>query len=223
MLANPGRGEFASLPAPNSRYDALELSLARLAGSDLPFALSYVLSRKYGNYVGVRDQDSGNPNAHAAQVSSSTGLLPNDRTHSFKALASYRLSRAMTIGATFAAQSGTPTSEFALVATDPLTLYFLSERGVAGRTPALWDLGFRGTFDIRRLPQRADARLVVDVLHAFSRQTAVRVDQIHYLTTDADGTPRNPNPFYQKGLQFQPPMTLRIGVEVGRRAVDDER
>ena len=45
-LGNPGRGEFATLPRPNNRYNALEVMLSRLADRDNGYMVSYVLSRK---------------------------------------------------------------------------------------------------------------------------------------------------------------------------------
>ena len=215
VLGNPGRGEFASLPRPNNRYDALELSLSRFASHDNGFMISYVLSRNRGNYRGVRDQETGNPNAHTlgtsdvTGTSDPTGLLPNDRTHALKAFGSRRVYRGMFLGAAVSAASGTPVTEFGKRTPDPVSQYFLGGRGAAGRTPFTWDANLRTSYTIR------GARVAVDVLHAFSQRRPVLVDQFRYLAVDSTGKPMTPNPFYRSGLKFQPPMTLRIGLEVG--------
>ena len=49
-----------------------------------------------------------------------------------------------------------------------------------------------------------------------SPRRAIDVDPVRYLEADEDGSnPRRPNPFYRRGTLFQPPMALRLGVEVG--------
>lgn len=223
VLANPGRGEFSGLPAPSSRYDALELSLRRLADADFAFMVSYVLSKKFGNYVGLFNQDNGNPNAQAAAVTNFDGLLPNDRRHVFKTMISYRVATPFNLGAAFSVQSGTPLTEFGKRGPGPGSQYFLSARGAAGRTPTLWDLGLRGTYDFAGRGLPADTRIIVDVLHAFSQRKPVRVEQVRFLSVDASDNPTSPNPFYGSGLQFQPPMTFRVGVEIGSKSRPDGR
>ena len=95
--ANPGADPLAFLPRPHAYYVALELTLQKADTSRLNYLISYVLSRHYGNYVGLYDQDAlvGNPNSgsnfsNPNELVNATGLLPNDRTHVFKASGSYR-------------------------------------------------------------------------------------------------------------------------------------
>ena len=214
VLGNPGRGAWASLPAPSTRYDALEATLGRMTGGG-GWMLSYVLSRRRGNYVGVRDQDNGNPNAHTARASGLDGLLPNDRTHALKAFGARRVHRTLTLGAIATGTSGTPMTEQGLASPDPASVYFVGRRGAAGRTPFLRDLSLRGTWDVPGARSLAGARVALDLLHAFSPRKAVFLDQVRWLALDDAGRPTTPNPFYGTGLQFQPPMTLRIGVELG--------
>jgi carboxypeptidase family protein len=215
VLANPGRGEFDTLAKPLSHYGAVELSISRLAPSGVEFMVSYVLSRKFGNYIGLFDQDNGNPNAQAGSVTNATGLLPNDRKHALKALGSYRFGRPLALGAVFVAESGTPISELAARRDDPTNQYFVKPRGAAGRTPTLFDLDLRASYDFPA-PMRlsGSARLVADFLHVLGQRRPLLLDQLHYLSTDASGNPIQPNPLYGSGLQFQPPRTFRLGIEL---------
>lgn len=214
VLANPGRGDFAALPEPDTHFDALELTLRQSTAGKLALLASYVWSKHYGNYVGVFNQDDGNPNAHASATTANSGPLPNDRPHVFKAHASYAMTEVFTVGAAALAQSGTPLSDFGRTASNP-TAFYLTPRGGAGRTPWLYDFNLRGTYDLRRV-RRLDLRLVADALHILSQRKATRVEQLRYLDLDASGNPTSPNPFYRHGTAFQPPMSLRVGIELGQ-------
>jgi len=57
-------------------------------------------------------------------------------------------------------------------------------------------------------------RVLADLLHVGSLRTAVNYDQIHYLAVDENGNQTNPNPNYLQPNQFQPPMSMRLGLEV---------
>ncbi|HEX6315773.1 MAG TPA: TonB-dependent receptor [Gemmatimonadaceae bacterium] len=217
VFANPGRGQFSNLAKPISRYTAVELTAGSSPATNPAFSLTYTWSRKYGNYVGVFGQDNGNPNANVASsfdslsLHNALGLLPNDRTHVFKGLVAQRLNAGITLGATVVGSSGTPLTARASRNGDPGDFYFLERRGSSGRSPFVWDLGVRGTWDSPST-RVSGARLVIDVLHALSQRKALRVDQLRFLTTDESG-PVGPNPLYGTGLQFQSPMVLRVGVE----------
>jgi hypothetical protein len=42
----------------------------------------------------------------------------------------------------------------------------------------------------------------------------VDYEQIHYFNVDAGGGQIDPNPLYNEATKFQPPMSLRVGLEV---------
>ncbi len=96
VLGTPGQGDFAFLPPPKRQYTALEATVDGSIGR-VTYRVSYVLSRTWGNYTGLYSTDSylaqpgGNDGfAMPHQAVNSTGLLPNDRTHVLKLVATYR-------------------------------------------------------------------------------------------------------------------------------------
>lgn len=224
LLANPGRDPLTFLPRPKGSYLALELTAQKLDASPLSYTLSYVLSRHHGNYVGLYDQDAGVGNPHGgsnfsnpAELQNAEGLLPNDRTHVLKAFGSYRFGSRLTAGSYLTLQSGTPLN---YLGANPIYSYdfvFLRPRGTAGRTPWIWDLNLHLSYDLRPTAAPLSARIVLDAFHVFSGKRPVRVEQKAFLGVDPNtGQQRTPNPLYGKTLLRQPPMTLRVGLEIVR-------
>jgi len=223
--ANPGRDPAGFLPRPKGSYLALELTAQKLdASSPLSYALSYVLSRHHGNYVGLYDQDAGVGNPHSgsnfmnpAEQQNAEGLLPNDRTHVFKVFGSYRVGARLNAGAYLTLQSGTPLNYLG-VQPPPYSFdfEFLRRRGTAGRTPWIWDLNLHLGYDLQPSDAARPVRIVVDAFHVFSGKRPVRIEQKAFLGVDSSGQPTDPNPLYGVTLLRQPPMTLRLGLQVGR-------
>jgi hypothetical protein len=222
-LGNPGKGSLDHLADPVRRYTALELSLENTFGRKLHLASSYVLSRLYGNFPGVFDQDGRNPHAHvstqywtADQISE--GLLPNDRTHVFKMYGSYVFGFGLTAGGFFTWQSGTPLSDYGGTWAGPNAFSHLVPRGTAGRTPSIWDANLRLAYDLSRLTGGIGgtrSRLLLDVFHLFGQKEEVDIYQVRYFgPTDAEGNQQGPNPNFGKVLAYQPPMTIRFGIEI---------
>ncbi len=222
--ANPGADPLAFLPGPEGYYLALELTAQRADTSRVNYLLSYVLSRHYGNYVGLYDQDAGvgNPNSgsnfsNPNELKDATGLLPNDRTHVFKASGWYHFGSAFTVGAHATLQSGTPLNYWG-AAPDPYSFdnVFLVPRGTAGRTPWLWDLNLRLSWTLGFFNAPRSCRISLDAFHLFSGKRAVFIDQKAFLHQDASGMQETPNPLYGQVLLRQPPMSVRLGVEIAR-------
>jgi hypothetical protein len=222
---NPGSGELSAFPKMKRNYGALELTYQQRIREDLSVLASYVLSRNYGNYSGLFDSDYGNPYPNASAqfdtpdgVVNAEGLLPNDRTHVFKISGSYRMGAGVTVGAFGTWESGTPLNEFGidpkLGSGSPFPI-FLQERGTAGHTPSIWDLSMRLTYepsifagDLWR------SRLTADFLHIGSQRAAVDYDQMHYNDVDSEGNQTDPNPTYGWATAYQPPMVVRLGLEL---------
>jgi hypothetical protein len=57
-------------------------------------------------------------------------------------------------------------------------------------------------------------KLTVDVFHLFRRRESVNIDQVRYLARDENGNPASPNPNYGRTILYQPPMTVRLGMEL---------
>jgi hypothetical protein len=221
QFGNPGRGLLKAYPRAMRNYSALELSYARTE-ERMSVLASYVLSRTYGNYSGVFDSDvaSAVPNCNPSfdvleLLDRGEGLLPNDRTHVLKLSGRYDLGRGATVGAVALWESGTPLNDFGASRFGWPVVSFLRQRGTAGRTPTIWDLNLRVGYEPRfAAAWRWRPRLTVDVFHVASRRQAVNYDQVHYFAVDAEGNQTTPNPTYGLPTRYQPPMAVRLGVEV---------
>jgi hypothetical protein len=222
---NPGRGELRDLPKPRREYSAVEVSWQYAPKGRTVLLASYVLSRTWGNYMGLYNSDWGHDliNSHAAfdEVSwmrNSTGLLPNDRAHVVKLAGGYPVGYGLTVGASLVWQSGTPLSEFGPVEPEGLPYGFLRKRGTAGRTPSIWDLGLRFRYDIPSSSTShggwPQSRLILDLVHVGSPRKVVDRDQTSYFTMDSAGDLIDPNPNYGRATKYQSPMAMRIGMEV---------
>ena len=220
VVGTPGKGTFAFLPPAKRDYTALELALEG-NWRRLQYRASYVLSRTYGNYTGLygSDYDVAMPGGNATftspwQATNSTGLLPNDQTHVVKLSGAVRPVQSLTVGAFLNLASGIPENDFgANPLTGPIPPTFLEQRGSVGRTPTLWDLNLRLTYDLP-WKQPGQCRMVLDVLHVGNPRATVEVDPQHYFSQDSLGRQVNPNPNYLRPTAYQPAMAARLGIEV---------
>ncbi len=222
-IGNPGRGALSYLPSATRDYTALELTVERSGEAKFTFFASYVLSRNYGNYTGLAATDlvpygpnTGPQFDFVEQTVNGTGLLPNDKTHVFKFFGAYRFDFGLKAGMGFLWQSGMPLSEYGGIPAGSPYWSFVRQRGTAGRAPTNWDLNFRFTYDLPIFTAtRTKPRLLLDVLHVGNPREAVTFDQVHYTAVDANGNQINPNGNYGMVTHYQPPMSMRLGLEVG--------
>jgi hypothetical protein len=221
QLNNYGRGVLSAFPHVKRQYKALEFSFRQEAGERLTILASYVLSRTNGNYPGLFNSDLGwvSPNMAGYDKAEGTqywdGLLPNDRTHVFKISGSYRTSVGLTIGTTAFWESGTPMTDFMPSVSDYMQPNLIGQRGTAGRTPSVWDLNFRITYEPRFAGTgRWRPKLTADFLHLGNSRAPIGYDMTRYLNHDAEGNPIDPNPNYHNATTWQPPMYVRLGGEV---------
>lgn len=223
VYGNPGVGELGAYPPIARRYRAVELTLEDGATGATRWSVSYVVSSLRGNYEGYWDQSAGTndqlgggafmPFANAATYA--LGPLPGDRRHQLKARASRSLGFGCSAGVTLLWSSGTPISELGSTPYPAPYFRLLSPRGSRGRTPSIYDLDLRLTYDPPFLgPGRARPRLLADAYHLGNPRRPVVYDELHYLHGDAAGNQSSPNPSYGKVLQFQPAVAYRFGVEV---------
>jgi hypothetical protein len=218
VFGNLGEGLLQSFPRAQRNYKAVILTLGWENDSHFNFIASYVLSKDYGNYAGLFDAITHGefPNTNSAldnpffSVVNTTGLLPNDRTHLFKFSGSYNFSFGLTTGLTFTAQSGTPLSDYA---NTNVGIKFITPRGTAGRTPAIWDLSIRVAYKVPQLFFN-DSRLVLDIFHIASQLKPVDINQFQFWSLSDNGTPYDPNPNYGKAYRYQNPMSVRLGLEI---------
>jgi len=215
VIGNPGSGLLDAYPKAKRDYKALVLTLERSGAKHFNFIASYVLSRAEGNYAGLlSDFGAQRPNfgdAFDIPEIVSDGLVPNDRTHVLKFIGSYRLDFGFTIGTSFQIASGTPLSIRKASSWGPPFYGFVQQRGSAGRTPTIWDLNFRLAYELPRIiVNSARTRLLLDIFHLGSQQKAVNYDQIKYY--DYGETLLSPT--YGMVTRYQPPTSVRLGMEV---------
>jgi hypothetical protein len=222
-MGNPGKGDLSYLPEAYRRYTALEVTIERPADVGLSFIASYVLSRNYGNYTGLTATDLTSFGSNAGpqfdffeQTPKSGGLLPNDKTHVFKFFGTYRFDSGFSTGLGFLWQSGMPLNEYGGIPAGAPYWSFVQPRGSAGRAPANWDLSLRCTYDLQNMiSTNLKPRMILDFSHVGNPQTPVTYDQVHYTAVDEQGNQLNPNPNYGRVTHYQPPMSVRLGLEVG--------
>jgi len=225
-LGNAGKGPLADFPDVMRKYSALEVSFQYAPLGRASLLASYVLSRSYGNYGGLYNADFSYDFVNCTgsldkveNMKNATGLLPNDRTHVLKLSGVYPTGHGVTAGASLTWESGTPLSEFGPVVPGGLFGGHLRKRGTAGRTPSIWDLNLRFQYEFSgqalRIGDSFTPRMTVDLLHVASQRRPVNYDQQHYFGMAEDGTPIDPNPFYGRPTRYQPPMAVRLGVELG--------
>lgn len=219
---NPGRGALSDLPRAARDYASLEASVVGSVKQALSYRLSYVLSRATGNFTGGFVSDLLYLNAPNAgpqfdfpdQLVNAQGLLPNDRTHVFKLSGGWDAMERLEVGVTALLATGTPLSEYGAAYEGLPYWRFLSERGTAGRTPALWDVNFRVGYLVALRNGNATARLLLDVLHIGNPEAPTVLEQRRYFDNDSEGDPTLPNPRYGQAMRYQPPMGARLGLLV---------
>jgi hypothetical protein len=221
QLGNPGRSNLGFTPRAVRHYSALVFTLEKPAGAHFDFLASYVLSRTSGNDPGLYDVQQITP-APAPNTGlafdfpelypNSLGLLPNDRPHVLKFSGSYQTDIGVALGIVTSWASGLPRNDFgAAVAGFPYNV-FLRPRGSAGRTPSIYDLNFRLAYTLPSWGRGLRPKVSLDLFHLTNSRTAVRLDDVHYLALDSAGNQTTINPGYNRGLNFQPPMSARLGL-----------
>ena len=119
----------------------------------------------------------------------------------------YKFKFGLSTGISLFAESGTPLSEYG--GTEGL----IAQRGTAGRTPSLWDLNVRFTYDILYSISEYHAKIILDLFHIASNQLPVIYNQYHYNIFEK-GVGSDPNPYYGLVIAHQPSMSVRLGMEV---------
>ncbi|MCJ7588634.1 MAG: TonB-dependent receptor [Candidatus Aminicenantes bacterium] len=222
FMGNPGSGPLSAFPKARREYSGLEFTIERIMGKRFTFFASYVLSRNYGNYAGLSDYGFAGPNCGSQfdQVEMYqqyfVGWLPNDRTHVFKFNGAYRWDFGLTIGTSVVWQSGTPLDEWGASRLGSPYWKLIRQRGTAGRIPSIFDLNIRVVYDITKSAgARTGLRAFLDIFHIGSRRSPVEFDTVHYFNQDANGNQIDPNPTYGWATRYFPPMSARLGLELG--------
>lgn len=221
VYGNPGSGDLSEFPEMERDYRALELSVRTFGGARYQARASYVLSRNEGNYPGLFTPEAWMiPNVgpffdRVEGTVNSNGKLPNDRTHVFKLSGSYRVGYGLSAGTSFMWMTGTPLSVLEGSSDGPPFLNFAQERGSAGRTPDIWDLNLRFVYEMNYLMDTTvQPRLILDIFHLGSQREPVMYDEVKNFEQDDSGNQISPNPSFGAVQAYQPPTSVRLGVEV---------
>jgi hypothetical protein len=138
-------------------------------------------------------------------------LLPNDRSHVAKVVASYDLPFGATLGGFLTVASGTPVSELGTSAAGGGYNTFVRRRGSVGRTPTIWSLDLHADYTPPfAVGARLRPRFLLDVFNLGSPREVLFYEQLHYL--DNARTQENPN--YGVVTRYQAPMSARLGMVV---------
>jgi hypothetical protein len=228
QIGNPGRGNLAFAPKAVRHYSALVFTLEKPRGGHVDFLASYVLSRSSGNYPGLYDvqqvdpapaPNSGLAYDYPELYSNSSGLLPNDRPHLLKFAGSYRFDAGLAVGVVTSWMSGLPRNELGAAEVGFPYNVFLRPRGSAGRTPSIFDLNFRLAYTMRTWGS-VRPKVVLDLFHLTNSRTAVRQDDVRYLSLDDAGNQTTDNPGYNRGLNFEAPRSARLGLTLDFGGLD---
>jgi hypothetical protein len=212
---------MSAYPKARREYTALEVTTEKFGGRNFNFFVSYVLSRNYGNYTGLGDYGFAGPNAgsqfdQVEILTNALGWLPNDRTHVFKFSGSYRWDMGLTVGTSFSWQSGTPRDEWGGSTLGWPYWRLMRQRGSSGRTSSIFDLNVRLMYELSKILKTGwTSKIILDVYNIGSRRTPIEYDQVHYFNLDENGNQTDPNPTYGLAVRYFPPMSARLGFEIG--------
>jgi len=176
-------------PKAKRDYYAMNLALEKRFSHSWQGGLSYTLSRLTGNYSGLASSDEDGRNSpngerffdmwhlsYDKELNPIDGVLPTDRTHSFKAYGSYALPFGLTVGLIANAYSGTPVTEEWIVDSDG---YFPFNRGNMGRTPFVFFANAYLEYGLK-LGGRAGLKFNLNVDNIFNARTAQRIYSTKY-------------------------------------------
>jgi len=240
----PGDGvacHIKEIPAPRREFDAVELAVNKRFSNNFQFVASIVWSRLEGNYDGNFQASTGQgiPNLNSAYdyadfSVNNDGLLSNDRPWQFKFDGIYRFDFGLTTGLSAYYRSGTPMTAMGFSSLYSNWEYYLSRRGVFGRTDHEWEANLHFGYPVR-LGGRFELNLLLDIFNVFNRQgetsRSTRYDWIYngwedYQPLDwLTGEPLPPivpgdagrpplNPAWNTSNRWQDPRTIRLGVRL---------
>ena len=236
----PGVGKWATFtaaelgyPKASRSYKALDLFLEHPMRNGWYGKVNYTWSRSHGNMEGQTRSDTGQTDVAVTAAwdypefaAYSTGLLPNDRTHQFKAFGFYEVTPEFNIGANLLVQSGRPKVCLGTNVNaengelDPLgkiyggpgygAEYFWcggkpAPRGSLGRLP------FEKRLDLSFAYKPVVLKGIsfkVDIFNALNAQ-GILARQETYDDGSGDGISSN----YSEGRTFQFPRTMKFSVE----------
>jgi len=215
-------GKPDGFPNPARVYKSAEFTITKRFSRGFQFYGSYRLSKLDGNYEGNfrNDNQQNDPNISSMFDFTNSdgrlgdqykvGLLPADRTNSFKLFGNYQW-KAFNFGASWIAESGTPLSAF-----DSHPAYQnageipIGGRGTKGRTPFTFPLDAHADYTVKIGEQK---RMIfgVNLFNLFNQQRVLYTDedlQLAGAVTDPDYG--KPSGLLIKGDAYQSPFIAQL-------------
>ncbi|HEX7503570.1 MAG TPA: hypothetical protein VF451_09125, partial [Acidobacteriota bacterium] len=219
-------------PKAKRDYYAISIAVDKRFSSNWLGGISYTLSSLRGNYSGLASGDEvGRADPYAEhyfdnwyvsqtlELKPSSGPLPADRPHNFKAYGSYSFPFGVTAGMVLNAMSGTPTStEWAM----DYPGYMPYGRADQQRAPFLWFANFYVEYNLKLGKSNLNINLNVD--NVFNIKTAQRIYPIYNQGSVAISDARiaqgpwdindyapELDPRYLMEADFYGPLTARLG------------
>jgi outer membrane receptor protein involved in Fe transport len=216
IIGNPGVGLGQAFNLARRDYLAVTGYVNRTFARQWTALASYTWSELLGNDPGGFEPQS--------MLRNGSGPLPQDHTHTIKALGGYELSIAtsrLAFGLSYLGQSGGPTSVLASDEHFGDGAIFLLPRGSGPRLPWVHRLDAHVSFELPLGPA-SRLQLTADAFNLFNFQAITAVDERYTLADAAPlapGTPLSslaqaPNPNFGQPIARQMPRTIRVGARV---------
>jgi hypothetical protein len=177
FFGNPGMGLASDLPKAERTHDAVSMVLSRTFREGWLVQASYTWSHLYGNYLGPFSTNFES----RWQMVNRTGLLPYDRTHSFKLFGAREIqfTRDLTasFGVSYLSHSGTPINYRGSHWELGMGEVFVLPRGASGeRTPWIHVIDSHVGMSYR-LGGDHVVSFTLDMFNLFNFQQATQVDE----------------------------------------------
>lgn len=238
-IGNPGEGIMKDIwtldysrtfPAPKAerKFKGLQIDITKKYSNNWQAIASYMVSKLDGNYDGEYSPFTNvgaDPNISATydyydfftngmnlNVITNKGPLSNDRRHQFKASGVYVTRWKMSIGVSTYLKSGTPLTRYGFSDAYGRYEFFLTERGVEGRTPWIFDTDVHFGYPIEAGQFRIN--LMADIFNLFNTRRAILLDQRWGFQEADNSSPTPVNPNYLQPVLRTAPISMRMGVRV---------
>lgn len=239
FIGNPGEGIMKQIygldfvtayPAPKAvrKFRGFQIDVTKRFSNNWQGIASYLISKIDGNYDGEYapfTNVGADPNISAMydyydfftdgmnlSKITNTGPLSNDRRHQFKASGVYVTPYKLSIGLATYLKSGLPITRYGYSDAYGRYEFFLTKRGVEGRTPWLFDADVHIGYPL----QAGDVTVnfLADIFNIFDTRRPIMLDQRWGFQEADNAMPAPSNPNYKQPVLRTPPTSLRVGLRV---------
>jgi hypothetical protein len=238
-IGNPGKGIFKRdytldysttyrTPLPKRIYKGVQLDVNKRFSNNWQGLASYIYSKLDGNYDGEYapfTNVGADPNISAAYDYydfftngtdltriTNKGPLSNERQHQLKLSGVYFTPWKLQIGLSAYYSSGTPLTRYGFSDAYGRYEFFLTERGVEGRSPSIYEADLHLGYPLVAGPTTVN--ILFDVFNLLNAQRPVLLDERWDFVEADNSSPAPANPDYKKPILRTPPTSLRLGLRV---------